>query len=66
MTHKSLREAEKDVAVMSRMFKDSAVAKKMQLKQDKIGYVVLFGIAPHFHQQLLGFADESNLYCYRI
>lgn len=60
MTHKSLREAEKDVAVISRMFKDSAVAKKMQLKRDKIGYVLLFGIAPYFYQQLLGLLMKAT------
>lgn len=52
MTHKSLRTAEKDVTIMKRMFKDSSVAEKMKLKKDKIAYVLLYGVAPYYRQEL--------------
>lgn len=58
MGHKSLRTAEKDVSVMQKMFKDSKVAEKMQLKKDKIAYVLMFGVAPYYRQEL---AVELNM-----
>lgn len=53
MSHKSLRIAEKDMIILKRMFWDSEIAKKMQLKKDKIGYVIMFGIAPFFNKALI-------------
>lgn len=53
MSHKSLRIAEKDMGILKRMFQDSEIVKKMQLKKDKIGYVILFGIAPFFNKILI-------------
>lgn len=35
------------------MFPDNEVIKKMQLERTKIGYLVSFGLAPHFKKQLL-------------
>lgn len=57
MCHKSLRVSEKDTTVMSRMFPDSNIAKRIQLKKDKISYVIMFGIAPFYKAELI---DELN------
>lgn len=53
MSHKSLHVAEKDMGILKRMFHDSKIIKKMQLKKDKIGYIIQFGIAPFFNKILI-------------
>lgn len=53
LTHKSFRSAEKDVKLFTDLFPDSEIAKKMQLSRAKMGYVVVFGLAPHFKEDLL-------------
>lgn len=52
MSHKSLRCAANDVSVFPLMFPDSDIASKMQLQRTKIGYVILQGLAPYFHNEL--------------
>jgi hypothetical protein len=52
VTHKSARMSEKDVALFAKLFPDSEIAKKMQLKRSKIGYSIVYGIAPFFKTQL--------------
>lgn len=39
--------------VLKRMFPDSNIAKKMQLKKDKAGYIIIFTIAPFFNRELM-------------
>lgn len=42
------------------MFRDSVVANKMQLKQDKIVYVVMYGIAPYFKAKLVDRVNQRD------
>lgn len=58
-THRSLRSAEKDVKLFSKLFPDSEIAKSMQLGRDKMAYVIVYGIAPYFKEQL----DRDLLDC---
>ena len=53
MKHKSGRSAGDDVNLFRLMFPDSEIASKMQLQRSKIGYSILFGLAPYFEKQLL-------------
>lgn len=46
ITHKSLRMSEKDVELFELIFPDSEIAKKIRLKRTKIGYSLMYGIAP--------------------
>lgn len=36
----------------NKMFPDSDIAKRMQKKRTKIGYLIVFGLAPYFHNEL--------------
>lgn len=40
------------------MFPDSVIARQMQLRRTKIGYNILYGLGPYFHQ--LVFKDVSE------
>lgn len=60
MSHKSLRTAEKDIIILKRMIRDSEIVKKMQLKKDKIGYVIMFGIAPFFNKALINYLKDVS------
>ncbi|XP_021701533.1 uncharacterized protein LOC110676754 [Aedes aegypti] len=62
MSHKSLRASEKDVSVLKRMFRDSEVASKLQLKKDKIAYVVMYGIAPYFKAELVDRVNQCDFF----
>ncbi|XP_062541413.1 uncharacterized protein LOC134209440 [Armigeres subalbatus] len=62
MNHKSLRAAEKDVAVLKRMFNDSEIASKLQLKKDKIAYMIMYGIAPYFKVELVDQINECDFF----
>ncbi|GBL72502.1 hypothetical protein AVEN_115412-1 [Araneus ventricosus] len=52
-THRSLRSAEKDAKLFSQMFKDSEIAKGIQLGRDKMAYFLIFGIAPFFKENFM-------------
>lgn len=62
MTHKSLRTTGSDVSLFSDMFPDSEIAKKLQLQRDKVGYLIVYGIAPFFKQELLKKLNESEFF----
>ncbi|KAE8749481.1 hypothetical protein FOCC_FOCC003747 [Frankliniella occidentalis] len=49
----SNRTAADCVSLFPLMFSDSEIAKKMQLQKDKVGYLVVYGLAPFFRKQLL-------------
>ena len=57
-SHLSLNSAGKATRIFPKMFHDSAIARQMQLGRTKIGYNILFGLAPYFHQ--LVFRDVSD------
>lgn len=52
ITHKSLRTAGKDISLMTLMFPDSEIAKKVKLQKDKVGYTLVYGISPYFKKEL--------------
>lgn len=60
MTHKSMNTAGKDVNVLKLMFPEHDVIKKLELQRLKIGYTVVFGLAPHFKSQLLAEIAKSK------
>lgn len=35
------------------MFSDSQLAKKMKLQHTKLGYLLMYGLAPYFHNELI-------------
>ena len=51
-THTSLRKAARDVKMMKLMFPDSEIAASMQLERTKISYMIVFGLAHHFREEL--------------
>lgn len=53
ITHKSIRMSGKDVELFELLFPDSEIAKKIRLKRTKIGYSLMYGIAPYFKNQLI-------------
>ena len=52
MNHSSLSAGGKAVKLFSLMFSDSMIAAKMELGRLKIGYTIVHGLAPHFHNQV--------------
>ncbi|XP_048513397.1 uncharacterized protein LOC125501448 isoform X1 [Athalia rosae] len=51
--HNSLRAAAKGVALFTLMFPDSAIAQKIQLQRTKLAYLLVHGLAPFFHNELV-------------
>lgn len=60
MLHNSLRGASACVPLFTKMFPDSAIASRLQLQRTKMGYVILYGLAPYFHNELLKVCLECN------
>jgi len=50
--HFSLSGAGSCTDVFKRMFKKCSTAQDMTLKKDKMGYVITYGLGPHFRQKL--------------
>ena len=50
------------VDVFRAMFRDSAIAQKMQCGPTKLSYLICFGIAPYFKQQLLNELKEMQCF----
>jgi hypothetical protein len=59
-TYRSNRSAAKDINVLKYMFPENEVLSKMQLERTKIGYLIVFGIAPFFRSQLLDEVKASS------
>ena len=53
LCHNSLRSCDGLSELFQRMFNDSTIAKSFSLGRTKCGYLVNFGIAPYFKEQLL-------------
>ena len=60
MNHRSMRSAAKSVDLFKIMFTDSAIANSLELQKSKIGYTLLFGIAPHFKNELVQIIQKCN------
>lgn len=52
-THNSLRAAAKSIYLFPLMFPDSQIANKIKMQRKKFGYLLVHGLAPYFHNQLL-------------
>lgn len=52
MNHDSLRSSESSVLLFGKMFKSCQVAQEMKLHKDKIGYSIIYGLAPYFTDML--------------
>lgn len=51
--HNSVRSVPKSVELFPLMFTDSEIAAKMKLQRTKLDYLLLHGLAPYFHQELI-------------
>lgn len=58
--HFSTRDIETSVPIICRMFKDSELAKKLQLSKSKASYVTVYGIAHYFQQQILSSINSCD------
>lgn len=76
MNHSTVRSAGKSASLFPLMFKDSKTAANMKLQRTKIGYTLVYGLAPYFKNQLLdfllkcpylvvGFDESLNKVCQR-
>ena len=60
--HFSYKSAADIADVLGAMFLDSAIAQKMNCGSTKLSYLICFGIAPYFKQQLLNELKESQCF----
>lgn len=60
MQHRSIRSAERSAELFKIMFPDSETAKLFQLGRTKIGYQLLYGIAPYFQNLLKTILNQAN------
>lgn len=60
LRHNSLRDTESSVPVLSRMFSDSEIAKKLKLRKDKVAYTVTYGLKKYFEDELINLASSSD------
>jgi hypothetical protein len=58
VNHIPFRTAERCTEGFKTQFPDSEIASKIQLKRTKIGYMVVFGLAPFFEKQLIKTIDD--------
>ena len=62
MSHFSCNSATDITGVFRTMFPDSAIAQKMNRAPTKLSYLICFGIAPYFKQQLLNELKEAQCF----
>ena len=62
MSHSSYNSSTNVADVFRAMFPDSAIAQKMNCGPTKLSYLICFGIAPYFKQQLLKELKEAQCY----
>lgn len=60
MTHTSYRAAAASASLFPLMFPSSATAKKVQLGKDKVGYTVVYGLAPFFKEILVSEVSQAS------
>lgn len=60
MHYHSVRSSASTVPVFKTMFPDSVIARKVQLGRTKIGYTLLYGIAPFFQKELLDICTNCS------
>ncbi|MBP1527239.1 MAG: hypothetical protein H9Q66_04895 [Spiroplasma ixodetis] len=62
--HTSSRSAEYEGNLFPIMFPDSIIAKKYSMKKDKLSYVITYGLAPYYQNELV--KRLSNASCFAI
>lgn len=62
LNHFSFRSATGAANCFTAMFPDSAIAKAMSIGYDKARYVILFGLAPYFKEQLLRLLNDMRFF----
>ena len=62
MSHYSYNSAENIADLFRAMFQDSRIAERMQCGPTKLSYLICFGIAPYFKQQLLSELKETQCF----
>ena len=62
MSHYSYNSANNIADLFRAMFPDSKIAEKMQCGPTKLSYLICFGIAPYFKQQLLSELKETQCF----
>nr|XP_050024822.2 uncharacterized protein LOC126519248 [Dermacentor andersoni] len=60
MTHTSFRAAAASASLFPLMFPSSATAKKVQLGKDKVGYTIVYGLAPFFRESLVSELNQAS------
>lgn len=58
--HHSLNSNENVAEVFKAMFPDSDIAKSFTCGKDKTGYIIRFGLAPHFKQELINTINKAG------
>ncbi|CAH0549771.1 unnamed protein product [Brassicogethes aeneus] len=62
ISHRSLRNSEKDCILMKAIFPDSKIAENLRLKKDKICYGITYGLGPYFRSELIEKIKNCDLY----
>ena len=62
MSHFSFSASTNITDIFKTMFPDSAIAQKMKFESNKLSYLICFGIAPFFKQQLLVGLKETQCF----
>lgn len=60
MTHTLYRAAAASASLFPLMFPSSATAKKVQLGKDKVGYTIVYGLAPFFKEVVLSEVSKAS------
>lgn len=58
--HHSLNSNENVAEVFKAMFPDSDIAKSFTCGKDRTGYIIRFGLAPHFKQELINTINKAG------
>ncbi|XP_062554102.1 uncharacterized protein LOC134219395 [Armigeres subalbatus] len=59
-THNSNRSASADVVIFPKMFPDSDIASQMRMGRTKIGYLITYGLAPCFQDDLFKILNSTS------
>ncbi|KAJ8912338.1 hypothetical protein NQ315_014705 [Exocentrus adspersus] len=60
--HQSLNSVNKTIPVLQKMFKDSVTAQRMKLSSKKLSYLITFGLAPYFEEELQDKLKNCDFY----
>lgn len=63
MTHSSDRSSGNSSDLFPLMFPDSIIAQQFKMHKDKLGYMVTFGLGPHFQNSLAQEVSKCEFFC---